>query len=192
MSAAPGSPVTAALEELHAGHPDVPTPLLPLVYDELRYLAAHFLRRERRGHTWGPTDLVHEAVARLLAAGGLQRATSRKLLFGMVTQTMWRLLVDHARHRNARKEGGGRQRVPLDEVVDYFAEQDLDVLAVHEALERLAAFAERPSQAFTLRYLFAFSNAEVAQQLGVSVSAVESDLRLARAWLRRQLGGVDP
>src|ERR1700733_11691645 len=100
-------------------------------------------------------------------------------------------LISHARRRAAARRGGGRRHVALDEVVDYFEGQGLDVVAVHEALDRLAALDGRQAQGMTLRYFGGVTVAEVAAALGVSVATVEQDLRLARAWLAGQLGGDD-
>jgi RNA polymerase sigma factor (TIGR02999 family) len=180
MAAEPPGGVTTALQELHAGKPDAQERLLHLVYDELRRTAAGFLRGERPGHTWESNDLVQEALARLLGAEVLGRATTRLHFFGVVRRTMRELLVEHARLRNAQKREGCRRRQPLDDVEHYFRLQNLDPLGVHEAVERLAGFAERPSQVVTLRYFFGFTAQEVAQQLEVSVSTVESDLRFAK------------
>jgi RNA polymerase sigma factor (TIGR02999 family) len=100
---------------------------------------------------------------------------------------MREVLIDHARQRAADRRGGGWQRVPLDSVVDYFEAQGLDVVAVHEALDRLTALNERQGQVMTLRYFGGLTVPEVAEALGVSVVTIERDWRLARAWLRGQL-----
>jgi RNA polymerase sigma factor (TIGR02999 family) len=103
---------------------------------------------------------------------------------------MRQLLVEHVRLRRAQKRGGGWRRVPLDDLSDSLAQQSLEAAAVHDALERLAAFHERQSQVITLRFFGGFTVDEVAELLGVSVSTVESDFRIARAWLHRHLGGT--
>jgi RNA polymerase sigma factor (TIGR02999 family) len=181
------SDVTAVLCQLHAGDPEAQGRLLNLVYDELRRMAAGFMRREAPDHTWQATDLVHETLGRLLGADVLRQTTNRHHFFGTVARIMRQLLIEHVRLRQAHKRGGGWRRVPLDELSDYFTRQDLDVLAVHEALERLAALNERQSQVVTLRYFGGFTVEEIAAQLEVSVSTVESDFRLARTWLHTQL-----
>jgi RNA polymerase sigma factor (TIGR02999 family) len=102
---------------------------------------------------------------------------------------MREVLVEHARRRAAARRGGGRRRVPLDRVLAYFEEQEVDVIAVHEALDRLAEWNERQAEVMTLRYFGGLTVPEVAESLGVSVVTVERDWRLARAWLGRQLRG---
>jgi RNA polymerase sigma-70 factor (ECF subfamily) len=181
------SDVTTVLHQLQAGNPEARQQLLNLVYDELRRMAAGFMPREAPDHSWQATDLVHETVARLLGADVLTRTTNRQHFFGTVARIMRQLLIEHVRLRKAHKRGGGWQRVPLDDLSDYFTRQDLDVLAVHEALERLAALNERQSQVVTLRYFGGFTMEEIAAQLDVSLSTVESDFRLARTWLHTQL-----
>ncbi len=192
MAPMPSSVVTTILQDLHAGDPDAQERLVRLVYDELRRMAGGFLRGERPSHTWQPTDLVHEALARLLGADVLEETKNRQHFFGVAARTMRRLLIEHARMRNAGKRQGQWQRVPLDDVADYFAQQNLDVVALHEALECLATLNERQSEVVTLRYYFRFTVAEIAQQLEVSPSTVESDMRFTVAWLRGQLVGAQP
>jgi RNA polymerase sigma factor (TIGR02999 family) len=148
------------------------------------------MRGERRHHTLQPTDLAHEALVRLL--GSDVQMENRKEFFASAARLMREILVEHARRRGAAKRGGGWQRVPLDDVADYFEECNLDVLAVKEALERLATFSERQSQVITLRFFARFTVEEIATLLGVSVSTVESDSRIAKAWLHSQLGGTNP
>jgi RNA polymerase sigma factor (TIGR02999 family) len=181
------SDLTTILQELRGGDAAAQGRLLQLVYEELRRMAAGFLRGEPPAHTWQATDLTHEAISRLLGADFLGQARNRAHFFTVAARTMSQLLVEHARLRKTRKRGGNWRRVRLDDVVDYFDRQALDVAAVHEALERLAAFHERQSQVVTLRFFYGFTFAEIAAQLGVSLSTVESDFRIARAWLHNQL-----
>ena len=145
------------------------------------------MRSERRDHTLPPTAVVHEAVIRLLGDAVFDKAPDRSFLFASAARAM-REVLDRPRaaagRRPARRDW---QRVPLDFVVDYFEAQDLDVVAVHEALDRLAELNERQSQVMTLRYFGGLTVPEVAAALGVSVVTVERDWRLARAWLRGQL-----
>lgn len=165
--------------------------LIALIYDELRRVATGLMRRERTGHTLSPTAVVHEAVIRLLGDAVFDQATDRSYLFASAARAMRQVLIDHARRRGADRRGGGRHRVPLDAVVDYFEAQGLDVVAIHEALDRLAALDGRQSQVMTLRYFGGMTIPEVAAALGVSAVTVERDWRLARAWLAGQLGGGD-
>src|SRR5207244_2063621 len=138
--------VTTLLGEMRAGLPGARDRLVGLVYDELRRLARGLLRQEHPGHSLEPTALVHEAVVRLLHPDALANAQTRGQFFGVAARAMRRVLVDHARRRAADKRGGGRGRLPLDEVLDHFAEQRLDLLALHDALDVLAGLHERQSQ----------------------------------------------
>jgi RNA polymerase sigma-70 factor (ECF subfamily) len=165
--------------------------LIALIYDELRRVASGLMRRERPDHTLPPTAVVHEAVIRLLGDEVFDRAADRSFLFAAAARAMREVLIDHARRRAAARRGGGRRHVALDEVVDYFEGQGLDVVAVHEALDRLAELDGRQAQVMTLRYFGGMTVAEVAAALGISVATVEHDWRLARAWLAGQLGGWD-
>src|SRR5580692_5606977 len=110
------------------------------------------MRRERANHTLSPTAVVHEAVIRLLGEEVFDRAADRNFLFAAAARAMREVLIDHARRRTADRRGGGWKRRPLDHVVDYFEEQGLDVVAVHEALDRLAVMNERQAHVMTLRY----------------------------------------
>ncbi len=175
------------LGRARAGDEDARGELISLVYDELRQVAARLMRRERRDHSLPPTAVVHEAVIRLLGDHVFEKAADRSYLYASAARAMREVLIDHARRRNAVRRGGGRKRVPLDLVVDYFEEQGLDVVAVHEALVRLTEFNPRQGQVMTLRYFGGLTVPEVAAALGVSVVTVERDWRLARAWLRLQI-----
>jgi RNA polymerase sigma factor (TIGR02999 family) len=135
--------------------------------------------------------VVHEAVIRLLGDAVFDRSPDRAFLFASAARAMREVLVDHARRRSADRRGGSWRRVPLDDVVDYFEEQGLDVSAVHEALDRLAELNERQGQVMTLRYFGGLTVPEVAAALDVSVVTVERDWRLARAWIRDQLREPD-
>jgi RNA polymerase sigma factor (TIGR02999 family) len=181
--------LTLILGKARAGDDGARSELVTLVYDELRRVAARLMRRERSDHTLSPTAVVHEAVIRLLGEEVFDRAADRSFLFASAARAMREVLIDHARRRAADRRGGGRRRVPLDAVVDYFDEQGLDIVAVHEALDRLAELDGRQAQVMTLRYFGGLTVPEVAAALGVSVVTVERDWRLARAWLAGQLGG---
>ncbi len=183
--------LTVILSRAKAGDERARGELIALIYDELRRVASRLMLRERAGHTLSPTAVVHEAVIRLLGEGIFDRAADRSYLFASAARAMREVLIDHARQRAAARRGGGMRRVPLDSVVDYFEGQGLDVVAVHEALDRLAALDGRQAQVMTLRYFGGMTVAEVAAALGVSVATVEQDWRLARAWLAGQLGGGD-
>jgi RNA polymerase sigma factor (TIGR02999 family) len=179
--------VTTLLEAIRAGSPGARDQLIALVYDELRRLGGGLLRRERPGHTLQPTALVHEAVLRLFRPDALADPRGRAQFLAAAARAMRQVLVDHARRRAADKRGGGHGRRPLDDVLDHFAEQRLDLLAVHDALTRLAGLHERQSQVVELRFFGGYTVEEIAGQLEVSVSTVESDFRKATAFLRGQL-----
>jgi RNA polymerase sigma-70 factor (ECF subfamily) len=165
--------------------------VIAMVYDELRRVASGMMRRERTEHTLSPTAVVHEAVIRLIGDAVIESSPDRAFLFASAARAMREVLIEHARRRSADRRGGGWRRAPLDMVVDYFEERDLDIVAVHEALGRLAEQHERQAQVMTLRYFGGMSVPEVAAALGVSVATVERDWRLARAWLRCELRGEE-
>src|SRR5215472_10274287 len=165
--------------------------LIGLIYGELGRVASGLMRRERPDHTLPPTAVVHEAVIRLLGEAIFDKAADRSFLFASAARAMREVLIDHARRRAAGRRGGGRRRIALDAVVDYFEGQRLDVVAVHEALDRLAELDGRQAQVMTLRYFGGMTVPEVAAALGVSVVTVERDWRLARARLAGQLGGPE-
>jgi RNA polymerase sigma-70 factor, ECF subfamily len=179
--------LTLILGRARAGDERARGELIVLVYEELRRVAARLMRRERPDHTLPPTAVVHEAVVRLMGEAVFDKAADRSFLLASAARAMREVLIDHARRRAAERHGGGRRRVPLDPILDYFEAQDLDVVAVHEALERLTELNARQGQVMTLRYFGGLTVPEVAEALGVSVVTVERDWRLARAWLQGRL-----
>jgi RNA polymerase sigma factor (TIGR02999 family) len=183
--------LTVLLGRARNGDEQARSGLIALVYQELRRVASRLMRRERTDHTLSPTAVVHEAVIRLLGDAVFDEAANRSYLFASAARAMREVLIDHARRRAAGKRGGSRRRVPLDLVADYFEEQGLDIIAVHEALDRLAELNDRQAQVMTLRYFGGMTVPQVAEALGVSVVTVERDWRLARAWLGGQLGGEE-
>jgi RNA polymerase sigma factor (TIGR02999 family) len=191
MDTEPTQGLTLMLGRARAGDEAARGELVELVYDELRQVASRLMRRERAGHTLSPTAVVHEAVIRLLGDAVFDKAADRTYLLASATRAMREVLIDHARRRSADRRGGGRKRVALDSAVDYFEEQGLDILAVHEALDRLAELNERQAHVMTLRYFGGLTVPQVAAALGVAVVTVERDWRLARAWLASQLGEWD-
>ena len=182
--------LTAILSEARSGDIDARERLVRAIYAELRRTAGGLMRRERPGHTLQTTALVHEALLRLLDGDTLADVPNRRYLFAAAAQAMRQVLVDHARRRHARKREGNRVRVPLDQVLAGFDEQGLDVIALHEALERLARDYPRPAEVVTLRFFGGLSVPEVAESLAVSDTTIESDWRFARAWLKGRLGGT--
>jgi RNA polymerase sigma factor (TIGR02999 family) len=161
-----------------------PEDILPLVYDDLRAIAAVYLARERPDHTFRPTDLVHEAFLRLRTRTGVEYADDRHFL-ALAATAMRRILVDHARARNAEKRGGGRQHITVDESVALSDDRTEDVLAVHEALERLAAEDPRAARIVELRFFGGLTDDEIAEQVGISSRWVRAEWAHARAWLKR-------
>jgi RNA polymerase sigma-70 factor, ECF subfamily len=191
MGTEPPQALTLVLGRARAGDEGARDELVALVYDELRQVASRLMRRERADHTLSPTAVVHEAVIRLLGESVFDKAADRSYLLASAARAMREVLIDHARRRAAGRRGGGRRRLPLDSAVEYFEEQGLDVVAVHEALDRLAELNGRQAQVMTLRYFGGMTVPEVAAALGVAEVTVERDWRLARAWLAGQLGGWD-
>jgi len=186
------SDVTALLAEVSRAPPVqgcVPEQLLPLVYDELRRLANHYLRRERADHTLQATDLVHEAYERLADRSRVSWR-GRSHFLAAAAQAMRRVLVDHARERGALKRGGGRQRVTLEGLGESPAGPDLDledVIALDRALQKLQALHEREARVLECRYFAGMTTREIAAFLGVSERTVRDDWSHARVWLKREL-----
>ncbi len=184
------SDATQVLAELAAGDQAAAQRLLPMIYDEFRALAARYLGRERAGHTLEPTALVHEAYMRLVDQSRVNWQ-GRTHFFAVGAQLMRRILVDHARHKHRVKRGGGRQRITLDEHVAISPQRDEDLLALDEALQKLAELDPRQAQVVELRFFGGLSVEEVATVLGVSKRTVEADWTMVRAWLRRELSRDD-
>jgi RNA polymerase sigma factor (TIGR02999 family) len=182
--------LTAILDEARSGDADARDRLVRAIYAELRRTAGGLIRRERPDHTLQASALVNEALLRLLDGDTLADVPNRRYLFAAAAQAMRHVLVDHARRRNARKRDGNHVRVPLDQVLAGYEERRLDVIALDEALERLARDHPRPAQVVILRFFGGWSVPEVAGILEVSDTSVENDWRFARAWLRGQLGGA--
>jgi len=189
MAGAARPDVTLLLARARDGDVGARDDLIDRVYAELRQVAGGLMRREHPGHTLSPTAVVHEAVIKLLGEATLDRAADRNYLFASAARAMREVLIDHARRRATARRGGGQRRVPLDAVVDYFEDQGLDLVAVHEALDRLAERNGRQAQVVTLRYFGGLTVPEIAEALGVSVGTVERDWRIARAWLSNELRG---
>ena len=178
--------VTELLQAWGGGDQAAFDELLPIVYDELRRLAGHYLRRERPNHTLQPTALVHEAYLRLVDQRQMQWQ-NRTHFFGAAAQVMRRILVDHARQHGAAKRGGAEQRVTLDEGVAFARERDVNLLALDDALNRLAEVDPQMSRLVELRFFGGLSIDDTAQVLGVSEATVTRQWRAAKAWLHREL-----
>jgi RNA polymerase sigma-70 factor (ECF subfamily) len=161
--------------------------LMPLVYQELRKLAGRYLRSERPDHTLQPTALIHEAYLRMIGKD-MPEWQSRAHFFGVAARLMRQILVDHARTHHAAKRGGDQQKISLDDAPQVFAQSDAaGLLALDDALTKLAAFDERRSRILEMRSFGGMSVEESAQALGVSEATIKREMRLAQAWIRREL-----
>lgn len=185
MTTAPAD-ITEILAAASAGDADAANQLAPLVYAELRRRAASLMRREGDDHTLQATQLVHDAYVKLVQQ---ERATwtDRNHFFAVASQTMRRLLVDHARGRQRRKRGGGQVKLSLDEGLGLSVESDPDVLALDDALTRLQALDPRQAQLVELRFFAGLTMAEAAEVLGMSKRSAEAEWTMVSAWLRREL-----
>jgi RNA polymerase sigma factor (TIGR02999 family) len=180
--------ITAILEGAEGlSRQEVLRRLAPIVYDELRQLAAAQLRRERPGHTLQPTALVNEAYLRLLGAAQPPWG-NRGAFFGAAAQAMHRILIDHARKRMRQKRGGGAVPVSLSRAGPTSWDEPERLLALDEALRRLVEVDARSAEVIKLRYFGGLSIAQTAEALGVSERTVKREWSFARAWLRHELG----
>jgi RNA polymerase sigma factor (TIGR02999 family) len=178
--------VADLLSGARSGDQSAVAALMPLVYDELRRLAASYLRRERPGQTLQATALVNEAYMRLVKAPNLAWQ-DRAHFIGIAAHSMRQILVDRARARGSRKRGGERHQVTLDEAAAAETGAVIDVLAVDEALERLAALDPQQARIVEMRFFGGLTVEETAEALGISPATVKRDWSVARAWLHREL-----
>jgi RNA polymerase sigma factor (TIGR02999 family) len=184
MSSAPGE-ITALLAGLQQGNPEARAKLMPLVYDQLRRLAARQFEREQPNHTLQPTALVHEAYLKLVQPAPV-RLKNRGHFYRIAARAMRQVLVDYARARNAEKRGRGQVIVELNEEL-ISPEHPQQFLQLDDALTRLERFAPRQAEIVELRYFAGLSVSETSKALGVGITTVKGDWRLAKAWLRREL-----
>lgn len=178
--------VTRLLQSIGKGDSGAMERLFPLVYEDLRFLASRYLGRERPGHTLQPTALVHESFFRLVDQSQVP-VKNRSHFFALAARAMRRILVDHARGRNAKKRGGGRFRASLDRLPEQAEERDPLLAALDDALKELGGRDERQAQVVELRFFGGFTIAEAADILGLSQATVERDWKVAKAWLAREL-----
>jgi RNA polymerase sigma factor (TIGR02999 family) len=171
---------------MEQGDPKVAEELLPLVYEELRRLAAARMARENPGHTLQPTALVHEAWLRLVGDENV-RWDGRAHFFGAAAEAMRRILIDRARRRNARRHGGDQQRVDLKDVEITASDDDDQLLAVNEALEKFAAQDKLKAELVKLRYFAGLTIEEAAQVLRISEPTAKRYWTFAKAWLHREI-----
>jgi RNA polymerase sigma factor (TIGR02999 family) len=180
--------VTRILDALQQGDPKAAEELLPLVYRELRALAAHKMAGEAPGHTLQPTALVHEAWLRVVGPSP-QVWQNRAHFFGAAAEAMRRILVEHARRKQSLKRGGGSLQVELDEAAIVLQAPPDELLAVHEALDELAAEDAAAAELVKLRYFVGMSMEEAATALGMGKRTAESLWTYARVWLHRAIRG---
>jgi RNA polymerase sigma factor (TIGR02999 family) len=185
------SDVTGILSAIELGDPSAAEQLLPLVYEELRKLAGHKLAQERPGQTLTATDLVHEAYLRLVDVARAQHWNSRGHFFGAAAEAMRRILIDAARRRQAAKHGGERNRVALDDFQVALDMPDDLLLALDEALHRLAERDPRMARLVEIHCFAGQPIEQVAQTLGISARTAYRDWSFARAWLFREIRGAD-
>jgi RNA polymerase sigma factor (TIGR02999 family) len=178
--------ITALLAQLSEGKRDVEAELIPQVYAELRRLAAAYMRRERGNHTLQPSALVNEAYLRLVQQADVQWQ-NRAHFFATASHLMRHILVDHARARQAGKRGGVQHQVTFEDAVLRVPEQSIDILALHEALERLATFDTRQAKVVELHFFGGLSFEEIALILHMSDRTAKRDWSMARAWLKQEL-----
>jgi len=181
--------VTTVLDQVRAGDPGARERLVGLVYDELRRIAAGLMTHERDDHTLQPTALVHEAWIKLARQEDAHVA-DRAHFLALAATAMRRILVNHAEARRAHKRGGGGERVTLFEGASVFEERAEDLVALDEALERLAARDPQKARIVELRFFAGLTNEEAAEALAVSTRTVERGWRFARAWLAKELGAT--
>ena len=191
MSAAPGSSksktdITQLLAKVQHKQPGAEDRLLAAVYNELRHIAASYMRRERPGHTLQATALVHEAYLQLVDQ---TRVTwqSRAHFFGVASRLMRRILVDHARSHRAEKRGGSAEKLSLDDAIAVADKREVALEALDDALNSLASIDPRQSRIVELRFFGGLTVEETAEVLGTSTATVEREWRMAKAWLHHQL-----
>lgn len=178
--------VTLLLKKSQSGSKEALDELFPVVYDELRRLAANRLRDERADHTLQPTALVHEAYLRLIEQN-MQTWENRAQFFGLAAEMMRRILVNHAVKRNAQKRFGSQTRLLLDDIVDFTNVRNVNLITLDEALKELAKFDSQQVKIIELKFFAGLTNEEIAAVTGVSDSTVKREWRVAKAWLHQKL-----
>jgi RNA polymerase sigma factor (TIGR02999 family) len=180
--------VTRLLRNWRKGDESAREQLLVVVYGELRRLARGYMRHERRNHTLQPTALVHEAYMRLVEQEGLDWRNRAQFL-ALAAMMMRRVLVNHARDRVAGKRGGRAQKISLTFADEPFERPDIEVLAVHEAIDKLAALDRRKSQIVELKFFGGLTTKEIGEALHISIATVEREWSFSRAWLTDAIAG---
>jgi RNA polymerase sigma factor (TIGR02999 family) len=180
--------VTHLLSQIHSGDPSAAERLLPLVYDELRRLAAAKMTAENPGQTLQATALVHEAYLRLANVEQAQHFDSRGHFFAAAAEAMRRILVENARRKSRQRRGGDRQREVLDEQTLAEPAEDEQLLELDAALDKLQLAHDRAAQVVKLRYFAGLTNEQAAEMLGVSTATTDRDWAYAKVWLLREMG----
>ena len=182
---------TQIVEQVSQGNRDAVDQLLPLVYDELKQLAAHYMKSEASGHPLQPTALVHEAFLRLVDQDQVSYQ-GQTHFFALGAQAMRRILVDHARARGRQRRGGDRQRITLDAEAVFSRTREEDILVIDDLLKELSELDSRQAQIVELRFFGGLTVEDVAEALGLSKRTIEAEWTMARAWLRSQLSEEPP
>jgi RNA polymerase sigma factor (TIGR02999 family) len=182
------SDVTRILGAIQRGDPKASDELLPLVYEELRKLAAHKMANQAPGHTLQPTALVHEAWLRLLGNQGAQFA-GRAHFFAAAAEAMRHILIDSARRKKALRHGGGQMRVDIQNLEVAALADDDELLAIHDVLDKLAAEEPEKAELTKLRYFVGMTFEEAAEVMGISVATAKRHWAYARAWLYQKIQG---
>jgi RNA polymerase sigma factor (TIGR02999 family) len=184
--------VTHLLDAIERGDRQAASELLPVVYSELRRLAAHMLARERAGQTLQPTALVHEAYLRLVGEGAAPGWDGRRHFFAAAAEAMRRILVERARHKHSAKAGGHMRRRAMPDLEQPAGDPALDLLDLNEAIDRLEQVDRRKAEVVKLRFFAGMTNDQTAQILGISPSTADNDWAYARSWLRLAIEGQSP
>lgn len=174
--------VTELLIDLSNGESRAADEFLPIVYDELKRIARYYMSKERVSHTLQATALVHETYLKLIDQRKVDWQ-NRAHFFGLASEIMRRILVNHARDRNADKRGGEFQQVSMSVAVDQFQQKDVDILVLNEALEELAKFDERKAKVVELKFFGGLTTKEICEVLRISDATVEREWTFAKAWL---------
>lgn len=182
----PNEEVTVLLDRLSKGDETAPDELLPLVYDDMRRLARAYFSNERSDHTLQPTALVHEAYIRLVNWENVDWQ-NRAHFFAVAAQVMRKILIDHARRKNAQKRSGAAQKILLDEAISFSNEKELDLIKLDEALQALKTLDERQARIVELRFFGGLSIPETAYILKTSETTVKREWTFAKAWFQREL-----
>lgn len=178
--------ISLILKDWSSGNRDAVDELMPVIYDELKKIAAQYLRKERREHTLQPTELAHEAYLKLIDISNVNWQ-DRAHFFAVSAQVIRHILVDHARAKATDKRGGAAERIVLDEAISFSEEQDTDLLALDEALKNLATFDEQQSKIVELRFFGGLTIEETAEVLKISPATIKREWTLAKAWLFKRM-----